>query len=285
MTETMTIATTCVVAASVADIRSDPDPASELVTQALMNVQAIPGEASGAWTHVTLSDYEGWIRTDQLEEPIVKGFCKVGVSCGTALPYLAVVIATHTPLYAHAEGDEFAGKVYLSTALPIQDITHPQRLQVALPGERLAWLDRYAIDIRDSANPYPQAPIGVVTAYARLLLGRPYLWGGSSWEGIDCSGFVQLCYRMGGSIIPRDAHQQHDFLQMAVERADMREGDLIFFGSKSITHVGMALNNKEYIHSAGGNYSRVVINSFDPAAPHYYPRLDQIVWAIKRVVV
>lgn len=281
----MTIATTCVVAVGVADIRRHPDPAAELVTQALLNTSAIPDEVVGVWTHVTLSDYAGWMRTAQLEEPIVKGFCKVGVSCGTALPYLSVVTATHTPLYARAEGNETVGMAYLSTLLPIQDITHSQRLQVALPGERLAWLPRAAIDIRDSANPYPQAPISTITANARSLLGRPYLWGGTSWEGIDCSGFVQLCYRMGGYIIPRDADQQHDFLSEQVARADMREGDLIFFGSKRITHVGMALNNKEFIHAEGQNYNQVVINSFDPAATHYNQRLDEIVWAIKRVII
>src|SRR5579859_3308341 len=80
MNKAMTIAATCVVAVGVADIRRDPDPTSELVTQALMNTPANPDEATGAWTHVTLSDYAGWIHTDQLEEPIVKGFCKVGVS-------------------------------------------------------------------------------------------------------------------------------------------------------------------------------------------------------------
>jgi len=281
----MTIATTYAVAVGVADIRRNPDPTSELVTQALMNAPAMPGEVAGAWTHVKLSDYEGWIRTDQLEEPIVKGFCKVGESCGTALPYAAVVTVTHAPLYAAAIENATVGMVYLSTALPIQDITHERRLQVALPGEHLAWLQRDAIDIRDSAEPYPKTPISTVTACARSLLGRPYLWGGTSWEGIDCSGFVQLCYRMGGYIIPRDADQQHDFLQDAVPRAEMREGDLIFFGSERITHVGMALNNKEYIHAEGQNYNQVVINTFDPAAAHYYPRLDEIVWAIKRVVM
>src|SRR5579872_1642452 len=105
MNEVMTIATTCVIAVGVADIRRDPDATAELVTQALMNTSASPDEANGAWTHVTLPDYVGWIQTDQLEEPVVKGFCKVGVSCGTALPYAAVVTVTHTPLYTHAEGD------------------------------------------------------------------------------------------------------------------------------------------------------------------------------------
>ena len=69
--------TTCVGSAGVADVHRDPDPDSELVTQALMNVEAMAGETDGEWTHVTLSDYTGWMRSNQLEEPVVKGFCKI----------------------------------------------------------------------------------------------------------------------------------------------------------------------------------------------------------------
>jgi hypothetical protein len=282
---TTTITTTYAVSIGVADIRRAPDPSSELVTQALMNVPAVAGEAQGAWTQVTLPDYQGWIRTDQLEEPIVKGFCKVGKTCGTALPLVALINVTHTPLYTNAIEDEALGIVYLSTALPLLDITDTERIQVHLPGERSAWLSRCAIDIRKTSEMFPQAPISSVLDNARMLLGRPYLWGGTSWEGIDCSGLVQLSYRMGGYILPRNADQQYEALSYSVKREHMRAGDLIFFGSKKITHVALALNNTEYIHAEGQNYHRVVINSFASSAAHYNPRLDQIVWGIKRVVV
>jgi hypothetical protein len=282
---TTTITTTYAVSVGVADIRRDPDPNSELVTQALLNVLVVAGEVQGAWTQVTLPDYSGWIRTDQLEEPIVKGFCKVGKTCGTALPLVALVTATYTPLYTSARGDEALGTAYLSTALPLLDITDRERIQVYLPGERSAWLSRRAIDIRKTSEMFPQAPLSIVTNNARLFLERPYLWGGTTWEGIDCSGFVQLCYRMAGYILPRDADQQHDALSYSVKREDMREGDLIFFGSEKITHVALALNNREYIHAEGQNYNRVVISSFDPADEHYYAHLDEIVWGIKRVAV
>lgn len=275
---------TCVVSAGVADVRRDPDPASELVTQALMNVPTIANETSGDWIHVILSDYEGWIRENELKEPIAEASCKDREQSSTPLQLMAVVTITHTYLYTDAESDGTLGQVYLSTALPLLDTTHQERVQVALPGNRSAWLMRYAIDIRQPEALYPPTPIAMVTAYAHAFLGVPYLWGGTSWEGLDCSGFVQLCYRMGGYILPRDADQQHDFLEHTVERPEMQEGDLIFFGSQNITHVAMALNNREYIHSEGQNYNQVVINSFDPAADNYYPRLDEIVWAIKRVV-
>jgi len=280
----MTItATTYAISVGVADVRRDPDSTSELVTQALMNMTASVGETSGDWTHITLPDYTGWVRTHQLEEPIARSFCKVGETCSTPLPLFAVVTTTRTPLYENANGNEAIGNVYLSTALPLLDTTRQARVQVALPGERSAWLDRSAIAVREHESLYPRSPIRVVTTHARSFLNVPYLWGGTSYEGIDCSGFVQLCYRMGGYIIPRDADQQHDFLSHKVERTGIHEGDLIFFGAKEITHVGMALNDHEYIHAEGQNYNHVVINSFRQDDPHYYPRLDTIVWAIKRV--
>jgi gamma-D-glutamyl-L-lysine dipeptidyl-peptidase len=275
--------TTNVISVGVADVRRDPDPASELVTQALMNAPALLGENAGEWTHVTLTDYEGWIRTGELEEPVVKGYCKIGACCGTPLHLVAVIIATRTPLYSHAEGDNSPGYVYLSTALPLLDITQVDRVQVALPGERTAWLSRAAIDIRQQEAAYPRTSIRAITSYARALLGVPYLWGGTSCQGIDCSGFVQLCYRMGGYIIPRDSNQQHAFLEQRVERSHLQEGDLIFFGRQQITHAAMALNGHEYIHSEGQLYNRVTINSFDPADAHYDKRLDELFWDAKRL--
>lgn len=278
---------TCVVAVGVADVRCEADAASELVTQALMNVPVIAGETYNDWTHVMLSDYEGWIRSEQLESSIVPSFMQVSDCCRSPLHLIAVVSATHAPLYRHMSGEETAGTVYLSTALPVLDTSQDEHVQVALPCEQTAWLERSALVLRPpelSAGIYPRQPVSVVTGYARQFLGVPYLWGGTSWEGIDCSGLVQLCYRMGGYMLPRDADQQHDFLPQAVSRDEMQEGDLIFFGSKAITHVALALNGHEYIHAEGQNYNRVVISSFNPRDEHYYPRLDEIVWAIKRVV-
>ncbi|HLI68612.1 MAG TPA: C40 family peptidase [Ktedonobacteraceae bacterium] len=272
-----------VVATGVADVRRLPDDSSELVTQALLNMPVYAGKIQGEWAEVKLVDYLGWMRLSDLAAPITKGFCKVGEDCGTPFPLIAVITATHTALYETADGSQKVGHAYLSTRLPLLDITYPARVQVALPGERTAWLERSDLEIRQQKEPYPRQAVEAVTGYARKLLGVPYLWGGTSWEGIDCSGFVQLCYRMGGYFIPRDADQQDGFLFHTIERPYMCAGDLIFFGSKEITHVGMALNDHEYIHAEGQDYNRVVINSFNPSDEHYYERLDQIVWSMKRV--
>ena len=273
-----------VVANGVADVRQSPDDASERVTQALMNMPVYGGEPQGEWVQAKLVDYMGWMRLSDLAAPIEKGFCKIGEHCATPLPLIAVLVATQAPLYAEAEGEQSLGQAYLSTWLPVVDTTHPTRVQVALPGERVAWLARTAVEIRQRQEPYPRQSIEAVTDCARTFLGVHYLWGGTSWAGIDCSGFVQLCYRVGGYYIPRDADQQDGFLHHAIERPQMRAGDLIFFGSQAITHVGMALNDHEYIHAEGQNYHRVLISSFHSTDDHYYPRLDQIVWSLKRVI-
>src|SRR5215472_4690921 len=104
-----------VISQAIADVHAYPDPTSELVTQALMNTPAGMGECIGDWTFVTLSDYEGWVRNNELEEPIGMGFCKVGESCGTPLPFVAVISTTSAPLFSDAISDNTLGYVYLST--------------------------------------------------------------------------------------------------------------------------------------------------------------------------
>src|SRR5260370_7913987 len=105
-----------VVAVGVADVRCAPDPASELVTQALMNAPAALGDTVREWTYVTLKDYEGGMLTDELEEPIGKGFSKIGECCGTALHLVPVINPVLPPLYTHVKLDDTAGHLYLSTS-------------------------------------------------------------------------------------------------------------------------------------------------------------------------
>jgi hypothetical protein len=275
--------TISVISVGVADVRRDPDVASELITQALMNRPAKTSETSGDWTYIELSDYKGWVRTDVLADPPIKGFTRISECCATPLGLVAVVQVTHTPLFTDLTDDETLDTLYLSSVLPLLDTVPTERVQVALPGEQTGWIARDAVSIRYGEDCYPRQPIDVIIAYAHAFEGVPYLWGGASWKGIDCSAFVQLCYRMGGYTIPRDADQQHAALTHDVAREQMQKGDLIFFGSERVTHVGMALNENDYIHAAG-RYKRVVISSFDPTDARYDQRLDRIVRGIKRVI-
>lgn len=253
------------VATGVADVRRDPDATAELVTQALLGAPAVPLEsAENGWTRIRLVDYEGWIRNDDLATPARK------------TEQVAIVTATSAPLYTTMRGAERAGEVFATSLLPITAAGQRPaagRVRVALPGGRVAWIASDAVEQRPTDDPYPLRGPETAVALAKRLLDVPYLWGGVSQRGIDCSGLAQLACRAGGAIIPRDADQQYEGMPFVVDRASVRMGDLVFFSDKgAITHVGIALDNMTLLHASGSG-EHVIITSLDPAEGGYAARL------------
>lgn len=92
-----------------------------------------------------------------------------------------------------------------------------------------------------------------IAEHAFMLLNAPYQWGGRSVFGIDCSGFVQLVYKLNGVFLPRDASQQASMGQALSFIEEAEEGDLAFFDNEegNITHVGIILSNNRIIHASG----------------------------------
>lgn len=122
-----------------------------------------------------------------------------------------------------------------------------------------------------------------IIAQAERLLGVPYLWGGMSAKGVDCSGLVRIAHIMNGILLPRNASQQIKCGDR-VDLKDLQRGDLVFFGTPAtdekpmrITHVGIYLGNNRIIHSS----HRVRVNSLIPEDSDYYENAHRLVAAIR----
>ena len=98
-------------------------------------------------------------------------------------------------------------------------------------------------------KPYNQKQTTIVQT-AMKYLNTPYLWGGKTHNGIDCSGFSQMVFKLNGINILRDANQQAN-QGKEIDFNSIEEGDLAFFGEKKVTHVGIVLKNKKIIHAFG----------------------------------
>ena len=236
---------------SVTHLRAEPKSGAEMVSQTLAGhtVQVLGVSESRAWTRVQTEDtYRGWLETRWIGEP--------NEGLEPLLP-IATVFAD-----VREEPSSDAPPVI---RLPLlAQVRQQSRVQTPHGGE---WAEVVLPDNTtrgflpvSALSPLPDAPDENTTHdaaqwWGREFLGTPYLWGGSSSFGLDCSGFVQMCYRLAGNIVlRRDADIQRTDERFApVDKESLKPGDLVFFGKPDkITHVGMHYKENTFIHSAGG---------------------------------
>ncbi|MBC5992323.1 C40 family peptidase [Pontibacter cellulosilyticus] len=260
-----------VVTISVANIRSQPKHPAELATQATMGTPVKVWKKENGWylvqtpdNYLAWVDYAGiklmtkaeldtWQKGEKLIYTNPYGFALTSADKQSAtisdLVYGDVVVLKNKTkdFYEVNFPDGRTGFILAAEAMPYKN-----------------WI----------ASRQPSEENLVKTS--KQLLGLPYLWGGTSFKGVDCSGFTKTVYFMNGIVLPRDASQQvHEGELVDTDKNwdKLRPGDLLFFGvpakdgkPERVVHVGMWIGgDKEFIHSAG----RVRINSMNPAAANY----------------
>jgi len=256
--------TSGVVIDTVANLYSKPDQAVDLVTQAILGTTLSILEDRVGWRHVRMPDhYQGWIEAAHLR-----------LYAEGETPYASAGrVAQAANLFALIYHDPS-----VTSRAPAQRATIGARLEVVgeiegwvrvvLPDWSLGWVQKGDVRLLRAEAPQPRRSAAAVIATTRRFLGVPYLWGGSTPLGIDCSGFTQLVYRLNGVSLLRDADMQYTQPGLApVDKADLQVGDLLFFGGDRITHMGIHIGRGRFIHCTTHLRPVVQISRLDE--PHW----------------
>ncbi len=244
-----------IVTRNVSDLRAKPQFRSERKSQVLFGRVVTISKQKDGYFYIHLDDgYDGWV-----DERAVRTFSRAKAAEFKANCNYIVKALTARMIGLNADADGLPPYVFLGTRL---DITKRKGhlAYVAAPGGGKLSISLGNIVPMDNE---PERNAGPILADARRFLGTPYLWGGVTPFGIDCSGLVQLVYGRHGIKLPRDSHDQMKSGER-IGRAEIQAGDLLFFKG----HVAIALDGERIIHASlaeGG----VAVNSLNPEHPRF----------------
>jgi len=219
-----------------------------MVTQLLFGEHYTVTDSTENWLKIKTAydNYECWINERQhtrINEAVYKSLQHQEIHCSNEIVQVI-----------RNKSQETSFPITIGATLPFL------KNHQANVGEQEFIFDGHAVEIsqKQSAEKIHE------TAY--LFLNAPYLWGGRSPFGIDCSGFTQLVYKLNGYKLPRDSDQQVEMGHPLSFVDEAEAGDIAFFDNEAgkIVHVGILLDNEKIIHASG----RVRIDRFDHYGIH-----------------
>ncbi len=234
------------ITSSVADVRREGTHAAELITQLVMGDEAYPLKEGGGWHFVRLrDDYHGWVRSWHVRETDARGIAAYDAA---ALDVVAANVAY--VLSAPSEGSLPVSEAVAGTPV-VAGLPASGYRAVSLPGGKSGFVrEEQLAERRRSGAPDRERLVERATRF----VGIPYLWGGTTPKGFDCSGLVQRVFRMEGISLPRDSDMQA-LVGELVPREDaarLAPGDLLFFGEAGrVSHVAISMGGDVFIHSSG----------------------------------
>lgn len=252
---------------SVCNIRLKPSHDAEMVSQSIMGTPVKILRKSGGWLMVQTPDlYLGWVDGEAVEPFSLTRFNGWKESSRV--------------IYLNKSGDIFSdpGETKIVSDIAIGSLLEVKSekngyYMVALPDGRQGFISKKYCELFSDWAVKTKPEAGKLISTAGRFMGTPYLWGGTSSKGMDCSGFVKTAYYLNGLILARDVSLQyrHGLSVKATLNPDsLKAGDLLFFGSRRNgrtrpTHVGLYIGDTEFIHESG----MVKINSLDSTRANF----------------
>ncbi|PWA05840.1 C40 family peptidase [Flavobacterium psychrotolerans] len=215
---------------SIIPLRIEPNDRSEIVSQVLFGEHFEILEQTKNWAKIKLKydDYEGWIDVKQYQTISETSFLQLSKDT-----------------------------IVLNSDL-IEYIMGPKNLLLPIPlGSSLSFLNHRDINVNnfdfEGMKISGMKPKSNIINTAFLYLNAPYLWGGKTPFGIDCSGFTQMVYKLNGYRLLRDASQQATQGEALSFIEESEPGDLAFFDNEEgkIIHVGIIMEDNYIIHASG----------------------------------